>query len=339
MQTLIISNWQKILATTITTIAINFTSNTTAAPLLRGAGDSFAETLYQRYSQEYERQTGEKFQYTTVGNAGSIRLFVDKIIDFGATSLIPTPIERNQMKDGVLMVPTGGGSIAIVYNLQNVITDVKLSRDKLAKIFTGQITNWQQINPRFPNKDIKVVVCSGSCSTSFILTKYLRKITQGKITASRQPNWEFKVYATFPQDSGIVGEVRRIDGAIGYVSTNIALKNNLSIASIENTNMRYVQPTLEETKKALASIKFNDDFTIENIDNFQDGYPLVSLTWLMVYQRYLRQDMLEANKKLLTWILTNGQAFNENLGYTKIPEDVTSKIIENVNYQLRVTTY
>jgi hypothetical protein len=50
MQTLIISNWQKILATTITTIAINFTSNTTAAPLLRGAGDSFAETLYQRYS-------------------------------------------------------------------------------------------------------------------------------------------------------------------------------------------------------------------------------------------------------------------------------------------------
>jgi phosphate transport system substrate-binding protein len=243
------------------------------------------------------------------------------------------------MKDGVLMVPTGGGSIAIVYNLQNVITDVKLSRDKLAKIFTGQITNWQQINPRFPNKDIKVVVCSGSCSTSFILTKYLRKITQGKITASRQPNWEFKVYATFPQDSGIVGEVRRIDGAIGYVSTNIALKNNLSIASIENTNMRYVQPTLEETKKALASIKFNDDFTIENIDNFQDGYPLVSLTWLMVYQRYLRQDMLEANKKLLTWILTNGQAFNENLGYTKIPEDVTSKIIENVNYQLRVTTY
>ena len=40
------------------------------------------------------------------------------------------------MEDGLLMVPTGGGALAIIYNLKDVTTNVKLSRDKLAKIFT-----------------------------------------------------------------------------------------------------------------------------------------------------------------------------------------------------------
>jgi phosphate transport system substrate-binding protein len=334
-----IVNWQRIFATfSLTTIA--FTTNpVTAGELLRGAGDSFSEPLYQRYSKEYEQQTGEKFKYTVVGSGGAIRLLTNKSIDFAGTSLIPTPIEQNQIEDGLLMVPTGGGAIAIVYNLKGVNTDVQLSRDTLAKIFTGQISNWQQVNTRFPNRKIQVVVNGESSGTSFTLTKYLRKITDGKIEASRKPNWGFQVFAAVNQDSAIAGEVGRDDGAIGYVQTRFARQNNLPVAKVENRAGRYVEPILKETEKALANIQFKDDFTTEDINDPEDGYPLVSLSWLLFYKKYPNQALVQGNQNFLTWILTQGQKFNRELEYTKIPEDVANKIIETAKNEMRVRPF
>ncbi|MEI2580591.1 phosphate ABC transporter substrate-binding protein PstS [Scytonema sp. PRP1] len=335
MKTFTISHWQKIVvALSLTTMT--FTANAASAQLLKGSGASFSEPLYQRYSAEYKRETGVKFQYTAIGSGGGIRLFINQTVDFGGTTLIPTPIEKNQMKDGLLMVPTGGGSIAIVYNLEDVTFDVKLSREQLAKIFTGKISNWNQVDSRFPNKKIQVVVQSDSSGTTLTLTRYLRKITGGKIEASREPNWGFQVFAALPQDSAVAGEVRRIDGAIGYVQTNFARQNNLPTARIENRTGRYVAPTLAETEKALANIKFNDDFTTEDIDDPEDGYPLVSLSWLLFSEKYPTENLVQANKNLLIWILTKGQSFNRELEYTKIPENVAKKVIETANKELRV---
>ncbi len=339
MKTFTISNWQKLTATAVSAIAIIFSNNPVSAQLVRGGGASFPQPLLERYQKEYEEETGKNFKYTVIGSGGGIRLFGNQSVDFGATTLIPTPIEQNQMENGLLMVPIGGGAIAIVYNLKDVSSNVKLSRDKLGKIFTGQISNWQQVNPRFPNKDIQVVVRSDSSGTSFVLTKYLEKITNGKITASRKPNWGFEVFAGHSQDGGVAGEVRRIDGAIGYVQTRVARKNNLSVARIQNQAGRYVKPTLEETKKALANVKFKEDFTTENINDPENGYPLVSLTWLLFNKRYPNQEMLTANKELLIWILTKGQDFNEKLEYTKIPEDVVKKVLETANNELEVRPY
>lgn len=343
MKNLNTGNWQKILTATVTATTITFITNcatkVTANEMIQGAGDSFSAALYQRYSQEYEKEKGGKFKYSIVGSGGGIRLFADQAIDIGATNLIPTPIERNQMKDGLLMIPTGGSSIAIVYNLQDVKSEIKLSREKLVQIFTGQITNWKQVNPSLPNQKIQVVVCEGSCGTSFILTKYLEKISGGKIPATRAPNWGFNVFSAFPQDSRIAGEIRRIDGAIGYVQKNFAIANKLSIASIENQNGRYVKPNLEETKKALENVKFNDNFTTEDITDPKDGYPLVSLTWLLVNKQYPNEQNLQATKNLLSWILTKGQTFNEELEYTKIPDDVAKKVKEVVNTELRVRPF
>ncbi|MDZ8236509.1 MAG: phosphate ABC transporter substrate-binding protein PstS [Nostoc sp. ChiQUE01a] len=335
-----ISKYQQIFTTAlVATTTINFTTNAAFAQSLRGSGDSFAQPLIERYSQEYEKETGEKFKYSAVGSGAGIRLFMKNSVDFGATTLIPTPIEINQTEDGLLMMPIGGGAVAIVYHLKEVSSDVKLSRQQLAQIFTGQISNWQQINSRLPNKRIQVVVGSENSGTSFILTKYLQKITGGKILASRKPDWGFKVFAALSQDSEIAGEVRRIDGAIGYVQTNVALTNKLSIASIENQAGNYIKPTLEQTKKALANINFQQDFTTEDIQDPENGYPLVSLTWLLVHKKYPNQDILQKTQNLLTWILTKGQSFNEDLGYTKVPDDITPKLIEAVNNEVKLRPF
>lgn len=323
----------------ITTITFTFTPNLVNAQLIKGAGASFPKILYQRYQTEYEQETGINFKYSPIGSGGGIRSFIEQAVDVGSSTLIPTPVEKSQMENGLLTIPTAGGAIAIVYNLKNVTTDIKLSRQQLAKIFTGQIGNWSQISPRLPNKKIQVITRSDSSGTTFLLTKYLNKVSNGKIAASRKPDWGFDIYAQHLQDSGVAGEVRRIDGAIGYVQASFAIQNNLPMARIENLSGRYVRPTIEETKKALANIEFNEDFTLTNVEEPQDGYPLVGLTWLLVYQKYPDEISLQTTKEFIIWILTKGQEFNENIEYTRIPEDIAQKAIQQMNEKFKVRPY
>ncbi|MEQ8995761.1 MAG: phosphate ABC transporter substrate-binding protein PstS [Coleofasciculus sp. B1-GNL1-01] len=339
MKTFTFANWSKFIAVTLTATTIPLTISAVSAQVLKGFGASFPEPLYQRYSTEYEKETGKTFEYTAIGSGGGIRKFMERAVDFGATTLIPTPIEENQVEDGLLMVPTGGGAVAIVYNLKDVPTNIKLSREQLAKIFTGQIGNWKQVNPRFPNKEIQVIVRSDSSGATFVLTKYLNKISGGKIEASREPDWGFDIFAARPQDSGVAAEVRRIDGAIGYVQSGVAQRNNLPVARLENQAGRYVKPTLAETKKALANVTFNQDFTTDNINDPEEGYPLVSLTWLLIYKRYPNQTLVQDTQDVLRWIMTRGQELNQELEYTRIPEDVAQKVIERVNTELKVRPY
>ena len=313
-----------------------FASHGAYAQLIKAAGASFPEILFERYSTEYEEETGAEFEYKVIGSGGGIRKFVEESINIGSTTLVPTPIERNQVDDGMLMIPTAGGAVAVVYNLQNVTTDVRLSREKLAQIFTGEISNWRQVNPRLPNREIQVVVRSDDSGTTFILTKYLREITNGEVAASRNPNWDFDVFAERPQDSGVAAEVRRIDGAIGYVQASYALRNNLPVARLENLAGNYVNPTVEETKKALGELEFNEDLTTTQISDPAAGYPLVGLTWLLIYKKYPNQDLLDSTQNFITWVLTRGQEFNEELNYTKIPEDVAERALETINNELGI---
>ncbi len=330
---------QKQIATTLSAIAFSLIPYGVNAQGIKGAGASFPEILYERYRQEYQQTTGNNFKYSAIGSGGGIRFFINQNVDVGSTTLIPTPIEKSQMEDGLITIPAAGGAIAIVYNLQNVTTDIKLSRKQLAKIFTGEIGNWSQISSRLPNKKIQVVTRSDNSGTTFLLTRYLNELSEGKMAASRKPDWGFQLYSQKAQDSGVAGEVRRVDGAIGYVQASFAKEQNLPVARIENLAGEYVKPTVAETKKALANIKFNEDFTPTNSNEPEDGYPLVGLTWLLIYQKYPNETALKSTQEFVTWVLTDGQEFNEDLEYTKIPEELTKKAINVVNNKLKVRPY
>ena len=119
----------------IATASILSMPNVANAQSIKGTGASFPKLLYDRYSQAYQEETGTNFKYSAIGSGGGIRFFINKNTDVGSSTLIPTPIEKSQMEDGLITIPTAGGAIAIVYNLQNVSADIKLSRQQLTKIF------------------------------------------------------------------------------------------------------------------------------------------------------------------------------------------------------------
>ncbi|MEG3438824.1 phosphate ABC transporter substrate-binding protein PstS [Pannus brasiliensis CCIBt3594] len=303
------------------------------AQSINGAGATFPAPLYQRYFSDYQKQTGVTVNYNAVGSGAGIRQFIAGTVDFGASDVAPSGSEKGRMKNGLILVPTAGGAVAVVYNLPGV-NNVQLTRDELGKIFSGQITNWNQVDPKLPNKPIKVVVRADGSGTTEIFTSALSAQSptfKSKVGASKEPNWGFTVLKG-PKNDGVAALVKQNEGAIGYVQDTFARKNEgpaLRTAKVQNKAGKYVEPSLAEANNAMKGITFNPDFTA-NVDDPAQGYPIVGITWLLVKTDYGNPKKATEIKRLLKWVLTSGQAINNQLEYTKIPSVVTQRALAAV---------
>ncbi|ACK71216.1 phosphate ABC transporter, periplasmic phosphate-binding protein [Gloeothece citriformis PCC 7424] len=317
----------RLVTASVTTVVIAFgTVGQAIAQTINGAGASFPAPLYQRYFAEYKKATGVTVNYNSVGSGAGIRQFIGETVDFGATDAPPSQSEKSQMKRGMLMIPTAGGAVAVIYNLPGV-NNVQISRQALGKIFSGQVTNWRQVNSKLPNKPIRVVVRADGSGTTEIFTSHLSTIDasfRSKVGTSKEPNWGFTVLKG-PKNDGVAALVKQTDGAIGYVQDTFARSNKLQTAFIQNKAGRFVEPSLAEANKAMSGVTFNSDFTAD-VNDPKDGYPIVGLTWLLVYTDYKDDAKAAQVKRLVKWILTSGQNLNQQLEFTRIPAPVAQRV-------------
>jgi phosphate transport system substrate-binding protein len=107
------------------------------------------------------------------------------------------------------------------------------------------------------------------------------------------------------------------------------------MASIQNKKGDFVAPSLEATETALSSLTFPDNFRVFANDP-ADGYPIAGLTWIMVYKKYATAEQADGVKRLVQWMLTEGQKLNNGLDYTKVPDSVAQKAIQTVNSEVTV---
>src|SRR5262245_57059114 len=55
-----------------------------------------------------------------------------------------------------------------------------------------------------------------------------------------------------------------------------------------------------------------------------DAYPIVTLSWLLLHERYADRAKALALKKFVTWGLTDGQRLSRDLGYIPLPPEVAA---------------
>jgi phosphate transport system substrate-binding protein len=251
--------------------------------------------------------------------------------------------EIAKVKNGVILVPTAGGAVSVVYNLPG-INKLRLSRKTLPAIFSGKITNWNDAqikadNPgvNLPNQPIKFVVRADGSGTTFIFTNHLSSIDpyfKGRIGANTAPKWTLPNALRGKGNPGVAALVRNTAGSIGYVEYDYATKNKLKSAEIQNKKGEFVAPSLAGANAALSTVKFPDNYRVFVGDPGQ-GYPIVGLTWMMVYKKYPTPAKADAVKKWINWVLKDGQQYNDDLNYTKIPGDVVNRVLQTVNSSVK----
>jgi phosphate transport system substrate-binding protein len=147
-----------------------------------GAGASFPAPLYSKWASDYNKATGVKINYQSVGSGAGLRQIEAKTVDFGASD---APLKDEDLnKKGLVQFPTVIGGVVPVVNIKGIAPgQIKLSGQVLGDIYLGKISNWSDpaikaLNPgvALPDASIAPVRRADGSGTSFIFTNYLSKV-------------------------------------------------------------------------------------------------------------------------------------------------------------------
>ena len=147
---------------------------------ISGAGATFPDPIYAKWSEAYRRETGTGLAYQSIGSAGGIKQIVAKTVSFGASD---KPLDQSELDaNGLIQFPMIMGGIIPVINVEGIKPgDIVLDGSTLAKIFLGEITQWDDpaikaLNEKIalPALEITVVHRSDGSGTTYNFTKSRR---------------------------------------------------------------------------------------------------------------------------------------------------------------------
>ncbi|HZO43622.1 MAG TPA: phosphate ABC transporter substrate-binding protein PstS [Methylomirabilota bacterium] len=306
--------------------------------MLQGAGATFPAPLYKKWIGIFTAQNPDiTVEYKDVGSGEGVQRFLAHTVDFGASDAAMTDEQMAKVANGARLVPTTAGMVVLAYNLPGLDGALKLSRDVYADIFLRKIGKWndpriQALNPglKLPNRSIVLAARQDRSGTTFALANHLSAISaewQRGPGVGYSIDWSGRAMLARGNE-GVAGLVKLSEGALGYMEYGFAERLRLPTAQLQNKAGRYVGPSDRSGQAALTSsvARMPDNLRLYLPDpEGEDSYPIVSLTWLLLYERYPDQQKSAALKRFLTWGLSLGQSYGPELGYIALPADVTSR--------------
>jgi phosphate transport system substrate-binding protein len=285
----------------------------------------------------YHQQHGNiQINYQSIGSGGGIRQLQAGTVDFGASDRPMSDEQLGQSKFKILHFPTVLGAVIPTYNIAGVTGELNFTQKALAGIYLGQITKWNDPEianankgVNLPDAEIVVVHRSDGSGTSFIWTDFLAKVSsdwKSKVGADTSVNWPKGLGGK--GNEGVSGLIKQTPNSIGYIELIYALQNNIPYGKVQNAAGKFVKADLAGVTAAAekASKEIPDDFRV-SITNAPGpaSYPISSFTWLLIPAQISDAAKREAIKGFLTWMLNEGQGYNEALSYAKLPKPVITK--------------
>ena len=303
---------------------------------LLGAGSTFVYPLFSKQFSEYNKLTGLKINYQSIGSGGGILQLTNKTVDFGDSDAPLTEEQAQKMGVPVLHIPMCSGAVVISYNLPEVKDTLKLTPDIIAGIFLGKITKWNDpkiaaINTgvKLPATDIVIAHRSDGSGTTNIFTDYLSKVSDDwktKVGKGTSVNWPAGLGGK--GNEGVAGLIKQTPGGIGYIELAYAMQNNMAYAKVQNKSGNFITPNIASTSAAgNVQLPADSKIFLGNTDAAQ-GYPISGFTWALIYQEqgYIKRSQDRATNlvKLLWWNIHDGQQYCEGLHYAPLsPAAVT----------------
>jgi len=314
---------------------------------IMGAGSSFDNPLFSKMFSEYNKSTGLKVNYQSIGSGGGIKGLTDKTVDFGASDAPLTDDQAKAANAPAIHIPVTAGAVVVSYNLPEVKDTLMLTPDVLAGIFLGDIKKWNDpkiaaINKgvKLPATDIMVAHRADASGTSNIFTTYLSKVSKDwetKVGKGSSVNWPVGLGGK--GNEGVAGTIKQTPGAIGYIELAYAIQNQMAYAKVQNKAGNYITPSIASvTAAANIDIPADGKVSLTNTDA-PDGYPISGLSWVLIYQeqKYNNRSADKATKmlKLIQWMIHDGQQYGAPLNYAPL----SAKAVAVGDALLKTATY
>lgn len=254
-------------------------------------------------------------------------------VDFGASDVAPSDAEL--AKDGLVVFPIAITGIAPVVNLPKIADgQLRLTGEVLARIFLGEITQWNapeiaKLNPDLilPKMEIKVAVRSDGSGTTYNFADYLAKVSQvwkenrGVKTSIA---WHDGVLAS-KGNEGVTATVKQTSGAIGYVDFGYVGDNQLAAVQIQNAAGEFLRPSHVSIRTALMNSEWSSKGVFNTTLTNKPGkgsWPLTMGTFALVPQVTENPEQTRRALKFFLWAFTHGDALVHKQNFVRLPDRV-----------------
>lgn len=325
---------------------------------ISGAGSTSAQNAISAWSANVAAQ-GLMVNYSGTGSSDGRGQFRNATVDY-AVSEVPYGLTDNGVVDPLpsrpfSYLPLVAGALAFPYHLTvggRQITNLRLSGAVLTKIFTGNVTVWndpaiQADNPGLPlpAEPITPVVRGDGSGTTETLTHWM-SVQQPSMwnaycaAASRAtPCGATSFYpvtpgsdmATLSGSTGVAGYVAQPqnEGSITYVEATYGSQLALPMAKVLNAAGYYTAPTAGATSVSLLTAQV-DSSLLANLDGaFTDpdprAYPLPEISYLIMPTSTAAPFTTNKGPALSTfasYALCAGENQATLLGYAPLPQNL-----------------
>ncbi|MBU6347065.1 MAG: phosphate ABC transporter substrate-binding protein PstS [Actinomycetales bacterium] len=344
-------------------------------PTIQGAGSTWSQIAVDQWRADVKSKLGLKVNFTGSGSSAGRSLYVAGKVDFAVTE-IPFSKEGDAgvvagqaevtaleaAKKTYQYFPIVAGGTALMYNLKDStgkqITNLQLSPETIAQIFTGKIKNWS--DPKIaqdnggnalPSLAITPVVRSDGSGTSAQFSAFLAKQENGIWAPFAQSNGIPTTVGTsnYPVATGFVGQTGSDGvanyvanrstgvGAIGYVETGYAVQRGFPVAAVKNKAGKYVLPTPENVSIALQAARLNPDNTqiltgVYNNTN-PNAYPISSYSYMVTNKDTgLPADKGAVLSQYVKYFACEGQQKAAVLGYAPLPPVLVQVVFDAITH-------
>lgn len=324
----------KQIAVVAATAMLAFTVHSAKAQDVTGAGASFPAPVYAKWADAYNKATGVRINYQSVGSGAGIKQIKAKTVDFGASD---APLKDEELAaDGLLQFPTVIGGVVPVINVAGIKPgQVKLTGAVLGDIYLGKITKWNDaaitaLNPgvTLPDATIAVVRRADGSGTSFIFTNYLSKVNaewKAKVGEGTAVNWVTGVGGK--GNEGVSSYVQRLPNSIGYVEYAYAKQNKMSYVQLKNAAGNYVSPDDENFKAAAAGADWSKTFyQVLTEQPGKDSWPITGATFILMHKNQDKPAQGTAALKFFDWAYAQGDKTAAELDYVPLPDSVKALV-------------
>jgi phosphate transport system substrate-binding protein len=302
---------------------------------LNAGGSTFIDPLMEKWANVYRKDTGIRVNYLPSGSGAGIAQMTGQSLDFCCSDV---PMSAEQLKEArarggeVLHIPLALGGIVPAYNVPNLTKPLRFSGAVLAGIYLGDITKWndpalQELNPDvdLPNLDIIPLHRADNSGSTYIFTEFLGKVSkdwQKKVGTGPAVKWPVGQQARGTE--GMVEALARKPGALAYVELLHALRMKLMFGAVKNKAGSYLQGSLESVNAAAESaVTDGSDVRLSlTYAAGKNAYPICGCTYAIFYVK----QPGEKGRRLrdyLNWIIQDGQEFNTDLFYARLPSRLT----------------
>jgi phosphate transport system substrate-binding protein len=339
---------------------------------ISGAGSSWSANALDQWISDVD-QFGMRVDYASTGSSDGRHQFLTGTVDFAASDIPfqtrPEDGSAPEQPTNFAYMPITAGGTVFMYNLSingQRVTNLRLSGENVAKLFTGVITKWndpalQAENPGLALPDravVPVVRSDGSGSTAqftlwlisrhkAIWDDYCRR--SGRAPACGSTSYYPTIQSMVAQngDLGVAGYVAQsyAAGAIGYVNYSYALNGKFPVVKLLNDAGYYTEPTPSNVAVSLlkAEVDTSDPSNpstyltqkLEGVYANADprAYPLSSYSYLILPTKVAGQFTTDKGKTLAAfaaYAMCEGQQESADLGYSPMPINLVQASFDQI---------